>query len=339
MVDEAVVLFSGGMDSLAALVYALKRFDRDRVTAMYVDFGHRYNKKELEAVKSITSKLGVGLVIRDMKFVGRTERRNAFIPYRNAYLILAAASYLSEILGSDDYGVIFIQNVQVGEENVGDRTEEFNSLVQELLNRSGDRHITIRVPFQNYTKGQIASWLKENVSEEIVKETIGCYDHKPGNCGLCRACFRRWIALEYAGFKDVRSWFRNDPINNPHIKEYIEKIKRGHYDIRRSMETLNVLAKYGFTNPVKIYAVDFDGVLSLEGKPWDLGKPNTKVIREVNRLYNEGNYIIIYTSRPEEDYDKIYKWLLDNGVKFHKIVTGKLYYDYIIDDKAVKLEV
>lgn len=67
----------------------------------------------------------------------------------------------------------------------------------------------------------------------------------------------------------------------------------------------------------------------------------------VNMLYDEGNEIVLYTARRMlthggdveaviQDVGSITEtWLKEHNVKYHRLVFGKIYYDVLIDDKAV----
>ena len=49
-------------------------------------------------------------------------------------------------------------------------------------------------------------------------------------------------------------------------------------------------------------------------------------VKYINKLYDEGYYICFITYRQENDskdvYDKTYKYLVDNGFKFNKLITN-----------------
>ena len=103
----------------------------------------------------------------------------------------------------------------------------------------------------------------------------------------------------------------------------------------------------------KIIAFDLDDVIckrDIEGKNIEKYKrcvPINDMVEIVNRCYDNGNHIIIYTARGmnvfNKDVSKIYKNLyklttdhLEKwGVKYHELIMGKIHYDILIDDKAI----
>jgi hypothetical protein len=103
----------------------------------------------------------------------------------------------------------------------------------------------------------------------------------------------------------------------------------------------------------KIIAFDLDDVIckrDIEGKNIEKYKscvPIDEMIEIVNTCYDTGNYVIIYTARGmnvfNKDVSKIYENLYDLttshlrlwGVKYHELIMGKIHYDILIDDKAI----
>jgi len=103
-----------------------------------------------------------------------------------------------------------------------------------------------------------------------------------------------------------------------------------------------------------VIAFDLDDVLCYrncnDGGPvgkFAHSKPKKDMIKVVNECYDSGAEIVIYTARGMTSFGgnhhNIYynlfdltKTQLDNwGVKYHKLVMGKLHYDILIDDRAV----
>jgi len=92
---------------------------------------------------------------------------------------------------------------------------------------------------------------------------------------------------------------------------------------------------------MKIYAVDIDGTLCEEQNEWwkySSATPVKENIEKVNRLYEEGNTIVIFTARFSEDREVTTHWLKKNGVKFHKMVMDKFRADVYIDSAMKKPE-
>jgi CMP-N,N'-diacetyllegionaminic acid synthase len=93
---------------------------------------------------------------------------------------------------------------------------------------------------------------------------------------------------------------------------------------------------------------DIDGVLcSQVERDYREAQPNQQMIALVNRLYDRGNQILLYTSRfmgrakgDTQEAERIgrdftERQLADWGVRYHELSMGKPRYDFVIDDRSV----
>ena len=99
---------------------------------------------------------------------------------------------------------------------------------------------------------------------------------------------------------------------------------------------------------MKTICFDLDGVIcSQTDGDYKIAVLNKEAVVLINKLYNEGNKIVIYTSRfmgrNNSDVIKTYKegyeftkaQLAGWDIKFHELIMGKPRYDVLVDDKAV----
>ena len=103
----------------------------------------------------------------------------------------------------------------------------------------------------------------------------------------------------------------------------------------------------------KRYCIDIDGTICTPtvGRDYHKAEPWQDRIKVINKLYDEGNYIIYFTARAmgrfsEEHfefavqkanvlmYNETYIQLKEWGCEFHQLIMGKPHADYFIDDKA-----
>ena len=95
---------------------------------------------------------------------------------------------------------------------------------------------------------------------------------------------------------------------------------------------------------MKIIYVDIDETICLtsEDRRYENSIPVKENIEKINKLYNEGNTIVYWTSRGSRKqidwYDLTYKQLNEWGAKFHELRVDKPYYDFFIDDKTLRIE-
>jgi len=98
------------------------------------------------------------------------------------------------------------------------------------------------------------------------------------------------------------------------------------------------------------YVVDIDGTICYPGtddQRYTHAVPRNDRIDTINRLYDEGHYIVYLTARGmgrfknsrmlshREFYDFTYDQLKSWGCKFHELHLGKPAADYYIDDKGI----
>lgn len=95
-----------------------------------------------------------------------------------------------------------------------------------------------------------------------------------------------------------------------------------------------------------ILAFDFDGTITMPGAVFpEFGELNFEYKELINRLYNEGYYIIIWTCRGEYSLITMIDYLNTNEIKYDKINENapfgmlgikpfpKVYADFYIDDR------
>jgi hypothetical protein len=101
-------------------------------------------------------------------------------------------------------------------------------------------------------------------------------------------------------------------------------------------------------NGNKVYAVDFDGTLSV-GEEWPgIGQPNEQLFNFLIEQKAAGARIILWTCRNGEDLAEATRFCKSNGLEFDTVNknlpefielyggdTRKINADYYIDDKAI----
>jgi hypothetical protein len=93
---------------------------------------------------------------------------------------------------------------------------------------------------------------------------------------------------------------------------------------------------------------DIDGVLCGQvERDYQDAQPNHAMIALLNRLYDRGDHIVLYTSRfmgrargNREEAERIGREFTERqlagwGVRYHEMWMGKPRFDYVIDDRSV----
>ena len=99
---------------------------------------------------------------------------------------------------------------------------------------------------------------------------------------------------------------------------------------------------------LKTLCFDIDGVIcTITDGDYMNAKPYTLAIEMINKLYDSGYQIEIFTARfmgrckgnalraHELGYDFTYNQLIEWGCKFHVLNMGKPIYDLLVDDRAL----
>ena len=91
---------------------------------------------------------------------------------------------------------------------------------------------------------------------------------------------------------------------------------------------------------MKTIVCDIDGTLC-EIEPntnYKIAKPRWDVIEKINKLYDNGNKIYLFTGRHMMNDDITKNWLKKHNVKYHQIFYGKPVGDIYIDDLSITPE-
>ena len=110
------------------------------------------------------------------------------------------------------------------------------------------------------------------------------------------------------------------------------------------------------------YCFDIDGTICTQSKrdyeeevaptnyPYNTAVPWRDRIHKINKLYDEGHYIIYFTARAmgrfngdsQRAIDAFYNFtqvqLESWGCKYHKLILGKAHVDLFVDDKGINSE-
>ena len=98
---------------------------------------------------------------------------------------------------------------------------------------------------------------------------------------------------------------------------------------------------------IKIIAFDIDETIcKTKNKNYKSAKPIKSKIKLINKLYNQGYRIKIFTAIfmgksngiifaiKKKYYNETFNQLVSWGLKFHELVIGKPVFDIFVDDKA-----
>jgi len=214
MNDHAIVLVSGGMDSLA--VAAVANENHKTLTFLHLNYGQKTSHKERECFDKIADFYNVDKnhqKIIDMNFLsqiggssltdGRIEVSkydgdsdvipSSYVPFRNTHIIAMAVS-VAEVIGA--------KKIYIGanfEDSPGypDCRPQYYEAYNELIKQgTKDGDIKVETPVIMMKKAEIVKLaMKHKAPLEV---TWSCYARADKACGECDSC-----ALRLRGFKEA----------------------------------------------------------------------------------------------------------------------------------------
>ena len=215
--NKAIILLSGGLDSLVALGVSKKSSDYNVELALTFDYGQKSVEKEIEASRRICEYYGIKHEVIKLDWLKNITKtalvseqevpKNGFsttksaesvwVPNRNALFLNIAACYC------DSFGynrILFGAN----KEEAGtfpDNTEEFRANVSELFKSSTLVKPQVVAPLINYNKSDIVRIAVEgSMPLDLV---MSCYNSIDKHCGKCESCYHLKKALIANNREDI----------------------------------------------------------------------------------------------------------------------------------------
>jgi 7-cyano-7-deazaguanine synthase len=211
---SALVVLSGGMDSVTALAFT-RTVHTDQVHALTVDYGQRHDREiiaaEVQATRfadrhDVLSLRRIGTLLEGSALTDTVPvpeghysddtMRATIVPNRNAILAnIAAGIAVSRGLDS------IVLGVHSGDHPIyPDCRPEFVTALENLLRVANDHPVRVDAPFLNTDKaGILRVGLRLGVD---YAETWTCYQGRDRACGRCGSCVERLEAFSNIGVED-----------------------------------------------------------------------------------------------------------------------------------------
>lgn len=216
--EPALVLLSGGLDSVAALGWA--QLKHSRVRALTFSYGQPHRDAEVSAAQRTAEARGVKwneLALADL-FAGGgfldgvTDHESdvaisrAFVPGRNLVFLSIALSH-AMVMWPDEARLALV--LGCCREDAGafpDCSEAFVVLAEKTLTLASGREVSVSAPWVRMPKAGIVDyWITQQHDEEmlqLVRESWSCYRGGAAPCMTCTACVLRLKALGANGFRE-----------------------------------------------------------------------------------------------------------------------------------------
>ncbi len=213
----AICLVSGGMDS--CVTAAIAHEENDELAFLHVGYGQRTEKRERESFQAIADYFGVDsrlvISLEHLAQIGGSSLTDStipvtaanltapgipssYVPFRNAHLLAAAASW-GEVIKAT---AIYIGAVAEDSSGYPDCRPEFYAAFQNVLELGTrpETHITIKTPVIDMRKSEIVR--KGLDLGAPLHLTWSCYQESELACGNCDSCALRLRAFREAGATD-----------------------------------------------------------------------------------------------------------------------------------------
>ena len=216
---KAVIVFSGGIDSVCTCAYLKSKYDLYGISFSY---GQRANK-EMKIAKTFSKILG----LKEHKIIDISFMKNLYgetnvltsskdmiphkfeysivVPIRNAIFLSIATAWAFTLNAS-----LIAYGAHKGDKNYPDCRPSFSKKIEQALNEGEldgiklgiRKKIEIWSPFQGgLTKSEL---LKKGfrVLGDKIFNTWSCYENKKLHCGICESCNNRKAAFIKAKLHD-----------------------------------------------------------------------------------------------------------------------------------------
>lgn len=216
---KAVVVFSGGVDSICAVSFLKSKYELYGITFSY---GQKANN-EVTAAKTFAKKLGLkehkiidigfmknlygdsNVLTSTKKKIPNTFDYSIVVPIRNAVFLSIASAWAYTLNAS-----LVVYGAHTGDKHYPDCRPIFARKLESAFNqgeidgiKSGLRkNVEIWSPYrQGLSKSDLLKAGIKNLGDLIFK-TWSCYANKKHHCGSCESCQNRKKAFTKAKIKD-----------------------------------------------------------------------------------------------------------------------------------------
>ncbi len=214
MSNKAVVLISGGMDSLVSAAMAVRQYES---CFLHINYRQRTQERELKSFNDIANyyKVEERLIIEMELFkkIGSsslTDKNikvpqklniqgipNTYVPFRNTNLLAVAVSWAETISAEK----IFIGATEEDSAGYPDCRKSFYEVFNKLIfEGTKAKNIEVVTPLIDMKKVEIVKLgININVPFNL---SWSCYQREDLACGKCDSCLRRLKAFKEAGVID-----------------------------------------------------------------------------------------------------------------------------------------
>ncbi len=213
MIDKAVLIHSGGMDSTTMLY----EFKDSIAVAINFNYGSNHNRREAECARIHCKRLGIELIEIDLAFIhqyfksslllgadaipdadyAEENLKSTVVPFRNGIMLSIAAG----IAESRNLSSVMMANHSGDHAIYPDCTSRFVTAMDAAIQAGTYGPVKLVAPYTGLTKSDIAKRGKQLGIDYSL--TYSCYRGGKNHCGTCATCRERRQSLLDAGIDDT----------------------------------------------------------------------------------------------------------------------------------------
>jgi 7-cyano-7-deazaguanine synthase len=216
--EPALVLLSGGLDSVAALGWA--QIKHARVRAITYSYGQPHRDAEVSAAQRTAAARGVRwseLALADLFSGGGfldgvhdhepdAAISRAFVPGRNLVFLSVALSHAMVMWPDELHLTLVIGCCREDAAAFPDCSEAFVKSAAKTLTEASGRTVRVSAPWARMPKAGIVDyWITQQHDDDmlrLLRESWSCYRGAAAPCMTCTACVLRLKALAANGFRE-----------------------------------------------------------------------------------------------------------------------------------------
>lgn len=216
--DLAIVLVSGGMDSLVTA--AIANENHKNLAFLHLNYGQNTEDRELQSYHAIADHYNVDKNLRktiDISFLKQiggssltddnidvkkyqgdsAEIPDSYVPFRNTHIVSMAVSW-AEVIGAQK---IYIGAVEEDSSGYPDCRPSYYKALNALI-KEGTKEGVIEVvtPVIHMKKEEIVKKAVE--LKAPLESSWSCYERSDKACGVCDSCALRLRGFQKAGLED-----------------------------------------------------------------------------------------------------------------------------------------
>jgi len=222
--DNAIILCSGGLDSVVLAHYLKKVKKIEKIILVFLDYNQKSLNEELSCVKKVAQELNADLKVIDVKWLGNISTSfinkpadegaignmedliSWYVPCRNALfgligLSLAEGEFISKNEKYDTYLGIKYEGELQFKDTTPEFIEQMNKTAEFCTQEGNFKFIA---PFLNKDKEELIELAKE--LDVDLKATYSCYIGGRTHCGKCSACKSRKKAFKFSNITDPTNY-------------------------------------------------------------------------------------------------------------------------------------